>query len=151
MNVAVTKAGPTLDSRKEALGAGPVAANAVCRMQRVVQRRKVDEKSGDRVDVTRDRHIAHVAVAVKVRTRAQTERCRVALIAPLGNAIAVCSGERDAATRTLPPLRVGAVTLRNSTAYLTLRDDSHADGLLPLHGFSRVSFAAGGVCLVVTK
>ena len=61
------------------------------------------------------------------------------------------SGERGATTRTLPPLRVGGVTLRHSTAYLTVRDDPHADGLLPLHGFSRVSFAAGGVCVVVTK
>jgi hypothetical protein len=49
---------------------------------------------------------------------------------------------------TTPSLRVGAATLRGVKALVVDRDDPGADGLLPLHGFSSVSFAAGGTCLV---
>jgi predicted aspartyl protease len=45
-------------------------------------------------------------------------------------------------------LRVGSVTLRDLRAYAIERDDRHADGLLPLHAFGSVSFAAGGACIV---
>jgi hypothetical protein len=31
------------------------------------------------------------------------------------------------------------------------REDENADGLLPLHGFSSVSFAARGACLIARK
>ena len=46
-------------------------------------------------------------------------------------------------------LQVGSVTLRDLRAYAVERDDAHADGLLPLHAFASVSFAAGGGCMVV--
>lgn len=49
------------------------------------------------------------------------------------------------------PLRLGDVTLRHLDAYIVERQDPDADGLLPLHGFSSVSFAAGGGCLVVRR
>ncbi|MEO6236418.1 MAG: retropepsin-like aspartic protease [Vicinamibacterales bacterium] len=75
--------------------------------------------------------------------------------APQGSAtIRVSSvGAGDRAARPIPiaPLRVGGATLRDSSAYLTERVDADADGLLPLHGFSSVSFGAGGACLVARR
>ena len=38
---------------------------------------------------------------------------------------------------------------RNVAAYNVQRVDANADGLLPLHHFGAVSFAAGGACLLV--
>lgn len=55
------------------------------------------------------------------------------------------------AIATEPRLRVGAVTLRDVKAVVVDRDDPDADGLLPLHGFSSVSFAAGGNCLMARR
>lgn len=55
------------------------------------------------------------------------------------------------AASTLPLLRIGAVTLKDVAAYNVQRVDPDADGLLPLHRFAAVSFAAGGGCLVARK
>ena len=57
-------------------------------------------------------------------------------------------------TATSAPLsiarvRVGSLTLRDVRPLVIERVDGHADGLLPLHGFSSVSFAAGGACVMV--
>jgi predicted aspartyl protease len=60
-------------------------------------------------------------------------------------------GARHGGIATLPRLRIGDVTLRNLDAYIIERQDADADGLLPLHGFSSVSFAAGGGCLVARR
>ena len=61
-------------------------------------------------------------------------------------------GERPRdATSTLRELRVGDVTLKRLDAYNVERIDPNADGLLPLHQFSTVSFAAGGTCLWARK
>ena len=57
----------------------------------------------------------------------------------------------EAGRTTLRTLRIGDLTLRNVDAYLVERVNPDADGLLPLHGFSSVSFAAGGACLVARR
>jgi predicted aspartyl protease len=44
-------------------------------------------------------------------------------------------------------VRVGAATLRHVRAIVIDRHDENADGLLPLHRFASVSFAAQGACL----
>ena len=49
---------------------------------------------------------------------------------------------------TVSRLRVGTSTLRDIRPVVVDRHDPAADGLLPLHGFSSVSFAAGGSCLI---
>ena len=49
---------------------------------------------------------------------------------------------------TVSRLRVGTSTLRDIRPVIVDREDPAADGLLPLHGFSSVSFAAGGSCLI---
>jgi predicted aspartyl protease len=67
------------------------------------------------------------------------------MVTSLGN------GERMARVATIPALRVGSVTMRHLEAYVIERADSEVDGLLPLHGFSSVSFAAGGACLVARR
>ena len=64
---------------------------------------------------------------------------------------ALGAGERMARLATMPTLRVGSVTMRRLDAYFVERADSDVDGLLPLHGFSSVSFAAGGACLVARR
>lgn len=61
------------------------------------------------------------------------------------------SGARSVVRSTLPELRVGDVTLRGLDTYLVERADAGADALLPLHGFSSVSFAAGGACLIARR
>jgi predicted aspartyl protease len=45
-------------------------------------------------------------------------------------------------------LRVGRVTVSPLTALISTRDEASADGLLPMHLFSSVSFAANGACMV---
>jgi predicted aspartyl protease len=50
--------------------------------------------------------------------------------------------------RTLGPVRVGAVTMKRMNPVLVERTDANADGLLPLHHFATVSFAAGGACML---
>jgi predicted aspartyl protease len=54
----------------------------------------------------------------------------------------------DEAMARLPRVQVGSVTMKNVAAYVIERADDNADGLLPLHHFSEVTFAAGGACLV---
>jgi predicted aspartyl protease len=61
------------------------------------------------------------------------------------------AGIRAVVRSTLPELRVGGVTLRDLDAYLVERPDAGADAVLPLHGFSSVSFAAGGACIVARR
>ena len=79
----------------------------------------------------------------------------VAGTAPASTAAAMVTGlgagGRAARIATMPTLRVGSVTMRHLDAYLVERADADVDGLLPLHGFSSVSFAAGGACLVARR
>jgi hypothetical protein len=66
-----------------------------------------------------------------------------------GAVVAGMSGPgRVAQVTAIETLRVGSVTLRDLRAYAIQREDAHADGLLPLHAFASVSFAAGGGCMV---
>lgn len=66
--------------------------------------------------------------------------------------VAALSGSgRLAQVTAIRTLRVGSVTLRDLRAYAVDREDEHADGLLPLHAFGSVSFAAGGGCLIVRR
>ncbi|HYT69252.1 MAG TPA: hypothetical protein VEL51_22715, partial [Vicinamibacterales bacterium] len=55
------------------------------------------------------------------------------------------------AVSTIPRVRVGAATVKNVDAYLVERTDANADGLLPLHHFAAVSFAAGGASLIARQ
>jgi hypothetical protein len=45
-------------------------------------------------------------------------------------------------------LRVGRVVVSPVTALISARDEPSADGLLPMHMFASVSFAADGACMV---
>lgn len=66
--------------------------------------------------------------------------------------VAGISGDgRVAQVTAIATLRVGSVTLRDLRAYAIRRDDEHADGLLPLHEFASVSFAAGGGCMIARR
>ena len=68
-----------------------------------------------------------------------------------GVTVAGVSGRRSAREIVIARLLVGAVTLHDRHAVVVGRDDENADGLLPLHEFSSVSFAAQGACVVVRK
>jgi predicted aspartyl protease len=72
-------------------------------------------------------------------------RTAAAMVTGLG------AGATAATMSTLGTLQVGDVTLRNLDAYIVERSGAGADGLLPLHRFSSVSFAAGGACLVARR
>jgi aspartyl protease len=61
------------------------------------------------------------------------------------------TGSRAAHEIVVSRLVVGASTLRDRRAVVVQRDDTDADGLLPLHDFSSVSFAARGACALVRK
>jgi predicted aspartyl protease len=74
----------------------------------------------------------------------------VRLVPDTGAEVAVLFQGR-AAVRPISRVRVGATTLRDLRPVVVTRDDEHADGLLPLHGFASVSFAAQGACLTVRK
>jgi predicted aspartyl protease len=63
----------------------------------------------------------------------------------------VAGGIRSASMTTVAQLRVGSATLRDQPAVIAERDDTSADGLLPLHRFSAVTFGAGGSCLIVRQ
>jgi len=66
-------------------------------------------------------------------------RLRVAGLAGAGaSALATNIGE----------LRAGLASLRDVSAVVVERADRDIDGLLPLHRFASVTFAAGGVCVV---
>lgn len=75
---------------------------------------------------------------------------RVRLVPDSGAAVAVLFQGREPSPRP-SEFRVGGVTLYDVPTAVIARDDPAADGLLPLHGFSAVSFAAGGSCLIVRK
>lgn len=70
---------------------------------------------------------------------------------PSAVTIAALTGSRATREIVVPQLVVGAVTLRDRRAVVIDREDPDADGLLPLHGFSSVSFAAGGACVVIRQ
>jgi predicted aspartyl protease len=59
--------------------------------------------------------------------------------------------ERPAQRVSARHLRIGAVVLHDVPAVLIDRPDPGVDGLMPMHGFSSVSFAASGQCLSVRK
>jgi hypothetical protein len=63
-------------------------------------------------------------------------------------AVGVAGNGRIAERRTLKRLRVGTVTFRDVDAFAIDRDEPEVDGLLPLHHFASVSFAAGGACMI---
>jgi Predicted aspartyl protease len=72
------------------------------------------------------------------------------LVPDSGAEVAVLfGGARD--SPSLSRVRVGSFTLRDLRPVVVERVDEHADGLLPLHGFSSVSFAAGGGCVVIRR
>ena len=82
---------------------------------------------------------------------AETGRgARIRLVPDTGAEVAVLFQGREPRPRP-SELRVGGVTLYDVPVAVVARDDPHSDGLLPLHGFRAVSFAAGGSCLVVRK
>jgi aspartyl protease len=57
-------------------------------------------------------------------------------------------GSGETPTRIIS-VKVGQVRVKDLIAYCVERIDANADGLLPLHHFNEVTFAAGGGCLVV--
>ena len=59
---------------------------------------KVSHESCQRVDLSLNSHVAKVAVAVIMRTRAKSESSFVTLVTPLGTAISV-RGRKGDATR----------------------------------------------------
>ena len=95
----------------------------------------------------------------------------VRLVAAEGRFVAAVEGDAGAQLRLVPDsgaevavlfrqtapvpslsrVRVGSATLRGLRPIVVDRDDENADGLLPLHGFGSVSFAARGGCLVARK
>jgi predicted aspartyl protease len=73
-----------------------------------------------------------------------------ALVVPDGGvSLAGLTGNRSARQIVVSRLAVGPFTLRDRRAIVVERHDENADGLLPLHEFSSVSFAARGACVVV--
>jgi predicted aspartyl protease len=60
-------------------------------------------------------------------------------------------GARPARVTTVPRLRLGGVTVRDIAAFVIDRAEPGVDGLMPLHRFASVSFAAGGACLVARQ
>jgi len=62
------------------------------------------------------------------------------------------AGERTVERAVVPALRVGGIVLHNEPVVVVERPGSgsgHADGLLPLHRFARVSFNARERCLLI--
>ena len=88
---------------------------------------------------------AEVPVLFRVSAGTPPESLAAAKVSGLG------AGERIARIATMPTLRVGSITMRHLDAYIVERDEADVDGLLPLHGFSSVSFAAGGACLIARQ
>jgi predicted aspartyl protease len=81
--------------------------------------------------------------------RAETDRGSIVRLVPdSGAEVAVLFRGR-----TAPPpvseLRVGRITLADVPVVVVDREERDVDGLLPLHRFRAVSFAAGGSCVVV--
>ena len=75
---------------------------------------------------------------------------RVRLVPDSGAEVAVLF-RRKTAVPEISRVRLGSTTLRGLRPVVVDRDDEHVDGLLPLHGFASVSFAARGACLVARK
>ena len=71
---------------------------------------------------------------------------RVRLVPDSGAEVAVLFRGRSPVS-SMSRVRVGSATLRDFPVVVVPRDDENADGLLPLHGFASVSFAAHGACL----
>jgi len=96
---------------------------------------------------------AEVAMLFRSSTVPRASRAFVEGRAPEpGAMVAGLSGSgRLAHVTAIETLRVGSVTLRDLRAYAIDRVDDHADGLLPLHAFASVSFAAGGGCMVARR
>jgi hypothetical protein len=67
-----------------------------------------------------------------------------------GAEVAVLFGGGGAGPR-LSEFRVGGVTLVDVPVAVVDREEPDVDGLLPLHRFRAVSFAAGGSCLLVRQ
>ncbi len=68
--------------------------------------------------------------------------------------VSALSMQRDAGAAILRRLEVGSVTLRDQPAVVVEREDAsaaEADGLMPLHAFSRVSFNNREAYLVVRR
>jgi predicted aspartyl protease len=75
---------------------------------------------------------------------------RVRLVPDSGAEVAVLFGGGGAGPR-LSEFRVGGVTLVDVPVAVVDREEPDVDGLLPLHRFRAVSFAAGGSCLLVRQ
>jgi hypothetical protein len=75
---------------------------------------------------------------------------RVRLVPDSGAEIAVLFRGREPRPRP-SEFRVAGVALYDVPVAVVDREDPNVDGLLPLHGFAAVSFAAGGSCVVVRK
>ena len=72
------------------------------------------------------------------------------LVPDTGAEVAVLFAGRTPA-RSISRLRVGSTALGDLRPVVVSREDENADGLLPLHGFASVSFAAQGACVTVRK
>jgi Aspartyl protease len=84
---------------------------------------------------------AEIAVLCNFNARDDSRQPRVRLAGLTG-------GANGAALRSIPLLRAGSIALRHTMAAIVPRNEPAADGLLPLRVFSRVSFAAGGACII---
>ena len=74
-----------------------IESSANLALQYLVEHAEIDDETGDRIDRTGDRHVAHVTVTVEVRSRTRTEHGRIPLVTPLGDAVSVRRSEGDAA------------------------------------------------------
>lgn len=81
----------------------------------------------------------------------QDERGTAVRLVPDSGAEVAVLFRGKAPVPVLSRVRVGSATLRDLAPVVVDRDDDNADGLLPLHGFSSVSFAARGACLIARK
>lgn len=82
---------------------------------------------------------AEIAVLFNGRGSSRGPRVRLAGLAGADDSVELT---------TIPLLRAGSIALRDTKTVIVPRVEPTADGLLPLRLFSRVSFAAGGACIV---
>ena len=66
----------------------------------------------------------------------------------LAMTVGIAGSGRPAERMAPRRLRVGSRTLQDIETYAIDRTDTEVDGLLPLHRFASVSFAAGGSCMI---
>lgn len=97
-----------------------------------------DQESGTSLRLVPD---SGAEALVLFQARGTRERAGVMTVGVAGNG-------RVAERRTLRRLRVGTVTVRDVDAFAIDRDEPDVDGLLPLHHFASVTFAAGGACMI---